>query len=317
MDTSAYGQMPSSPFHTGEVDVQRRVGVAAVADQRGRRSIRDHMPDQHRDFFAQLPFMVLAGVDHCGQPWPSLRVGAAGFVSSPDDRTLCIAGAELAGDPLHGAWHPGVLAGGLGIELPTRRRNRVNGVITSIDCHVLTLSVTQSFGNCPQYIQSRTPVFVKPDGPMQSARQADELADDDRVFLERADTFFIATAAMGENLDWTRGVDVSHRGGMPGFVRVDDANTLTVPDSGNNFFNTVGNLRLEPRAGLLFIDFELGDLLYIAARAEVIWDSREVEDFRGARRLLRFHVREVRQTARVLPFRWSPVQFSPKFQTDR
>lgn len=311
MDTSACVRMPSSPFHAGELDAQRRVGVADTADQRGQRSIRDHMPDQHRQFFAQLPFMLLAGIDPDGQPWPSLRVGQAGFVASPDDRTLRIAGIELPGDPLHETWRPGAPVGGLGIELPTRRRNRVNGAITAVDHDVLTLSVSESFGNCPQYIQSREPVFIEPDVSKQSERRAANLDDDDRALLERADTFFIATAVAA------RGADVSHRGGMPGFVRVDSANMLTVPDySGNNFFNTIGNLLLEPRAGLLFIDFDSGDLLYVAVQAEVVWDGPEVQAFRGARRLLRFHVQDVRRTTRVLPFRWSPVQYSPKFRTD-
>jgi predicted pyridoxine 5'-phosphate oxidase superfamily flavin-nucleotide-binding protein len=53
---------------------------------------------------------------------------------------------------------------------------------------------------------------------------------------------------------------VSHRGGRPGFVRIDGDDTLTVPDfNGNRFFNTLGNLAVHPRAGLLFIDFDNGD----------------------------------------------------------
>jgi len=305
-----------SPFHAGEADAQRRAGVSDVAQQRGR-SIRDSMPDQHRAFFAQLPFIVLGGIDERGQPWPSLRVGAPGFVSSPDARTLRIAGAPLPGDPLHDAWRPGALAGGLGIELPTRRRNRVNGVVTSIDRGVLALSVEQSFGNCPQYIQSRTPVPVEPAARAASVTCATGLDDADRALLSHADTFFIATGATAESAAAARGLDVSHRGGPPGFVRVDGPHQLTVPDySGNHFFNTIGNLLVEPRAGLLFIDFASGDLLYVAARAEVLWDSPDARTFRGARRLVRFHLHEVRRAARALPFRWSAVQYSPKFRTD-
>ncbi|MBZ4358990.1 pyridoxamine 5'-phosphate oxidase family protein, partial [Mycobacterium tuberculosis] len=80
---------------------------------------------------------------------------------------------------------------------------------------------------------------------------------------------------------------VSHRGGMPGFVRVDDARTLTTPDfSGNRFFNTLGNLQHDPRAGLLFVDFDNGDLLYVAARAEIVWDGPLVASFDGAQRVV-------------------------------
>jgi hypothetical protein len=101
---------------------------------------------------------------------------------------------------------------------------------------------------------------------------------------------------------------------MPGFVRVDDAHTLTTPDfSGNRFFNTLGNLQLDPRAGLLFVDFDSGDLLYVAADAEIVWDGPLVASFDGAQRVVRFRVREVRRTRRVLPLRWSPVERAPQF----
>ena len=59
------------------------------------------------------------------------------------------------------------------------------------------------------------------------------------------------------------GADISHRGGRPGFVRV-DGDVLTIPDfRGNRYFNTLGNLIAEPRASLLFVDFETGDLLQL------------------------------------------------------
>ena len=113
-----------SPFHEGELAAQRRAGFLDAADLAGRRSIRDYLPDQHRQFYEHLPFMVIGAVDRSGQPWVTMRVGQPGFISSPDPRTLRIAGDTLRGDPLNGAWHRGALFGGLGIELPTRRRNR-------------------------------------------------------------------------------------------------------------------------------------------------------------------------------------------------
>jgi hypothetical protein len=272
------------------------------------------MPAQHRQFYAQLPFMIVGGIDANGQPWPSWRVGEPGFATSPDDRTLRIAGGEVPGDPLAGSWREGALFGGLGIELPTRRRNRVNGVVKAVDAHALTIGVSQSFGNCAKYIQSRTPAAIAPreDNTSPPAQRcATRLSDDDRALLARADTFFIATANASDDAGGARGVDVSHRGGRPGFVRVDDDVTLTTPDfAGNQFLNTIGNLLADSRAGLVFADFASGDLLYIAADAEVVWDGPELAAFEGAQRLVRFHVREVRYSARVLPFRWTPVQYA-------
>ncbi|OXI95544.1 pyridoxamine 5'-phosphate oxidase [Burkholderia sp. AU33803] len=308
-------ELDTAPFHAGELAVQQRAGVTDAAGSAGRRGIRRFMPDQHRAFFAQLPFFVLGGVDAHGQPWATLRAGAPGFVTSPDARTLRIASRALPGDPLAGAWQPGAPLGGLGIEFDTRRRNRVNGVVRAADGDALTIAVEQSFGNCAKYIQGRKPTFVAREvDAFARPDVSDALNDADRALLAQADTFFVASANTSADAGAARGADVSHRGGMPGFVRVDDARTLTSPDfSGNRFFNTLGNLQHDPRAGLLFIDFDHGDLLYVAARAEIVWDGPLVASFDGARRVVRFHVREVRRMRAVLPFRWSAVERAPQF----
>jgi hypothetical protein len=303
-----------SPFHAGELAAQERAGVRQRMDVDARRGIRDYMPEQHRIFFADQPFMVLAGLDASGQPWATLRVGAPGFVSTPDERTLRIAGRGPAGDPLAAAWQVGALIGGLGIQPATRRRNRVNGVITAIDDEAMMVTVSQSFGNCAKYIQSRVPTYVASTVEAHAMPESSpRLSHADRELLARADTFFIASANASGDAGPGRGADVSHRGGKPGFIRVDDEHTLTTPDfSGNLFFNTIGNLMHDPRAGLLFIDFASGDLLFVAVDAEIIWDGAELESFEGAERLMRFHVREVRRSRGALPFRWSTVQYAPQ-----
>ncbi|HZZ01947.1 pyridoxamine 5'-phosphate oxidase family protein [Paraburkholderia sp.] len=305
-----------APFHAAERMAQRRAGVSEEAESSGRRGIRRYMPDQHRQFFSEQPFMVFGALDAKGQPWATLRAAAPGFVSSPDARTLRIDGGVLPGDPLAGRWQPGMMIGSLGLQAQTRRRNRVNGVVSSVDGDTVTLEVMQSFGNCAKYIQSRTPTFVAR-GETSTRTPVEittEFNDADRALLANADTFFIASANVGEEAGPARGADVSHRGGMPGFVRIDDATTLTTPDfSGNRFFNTLGNLLHDPRAGLLFVDFASGDLLYIAALAEIVWDGAELADFPLAERLVRFRITEVRRSREALPFRWSEVAYAPQF----
>ncbi|MFM0212009.1 pyridoxamine 5'-phosphate oxidase family protein [Paraburkholderia sediminicola] len=306
-----------SPFHAAEIVAQRRAGVSEEAAA-GSRGIRRYMPDQHRQFFSEQPFMVFGGLDANGQPWASLRAAQPGFVSSPDARTLRIDGGVLPGDPLAGRWQPGMMIGGLGLQAQTRRRNRVNGVVSSVEGDTVMLEVMQSFGNCAKYIQSRTPTFVArgETGTRTPVETATQLSDADRALLASADTFFIASANVGEEAGPARGADVSHRGGMPGFVRIDDATTLTTPDfSGNRFFNTLGNLLHDPRTGLLFVDFASGDLLYVAALAEIIWDGPELANFPLAERLVRFRITEVRRSREALPFRWSEVTYAPQFRT--
>lgn len=310
--------LDDSPFHAGEVAVQTRVGVREKAEIGGRRGIRRFLPEQHRQFFAQLPFIVLGGLDAQGQPWATLRVGEPGFVSSPDPATLRIAGETLHGDPLARTWRAGAALGGLGIELPTRRRNRVNGVVTATGDGALTVQVRQSFGNCAKYIQSRTPTRIEAIGstaPHPLQRRATTFDASDRALIERSDTYFIATRGSLREDHASQGVDVSHRGGLPGFVRVEDERTFIAPDyRGNQFFNTLGNLTEDTRAGLLFIDFDSGDLLYVAARAEIVWEGAALTTFADAQRLVRFKVEDVRRSPAALPFSWSAVEYAPQWR---
>ena len=57
---------------------------------------------------------------------------------------------------------------------------------------------------------------------------------------------------------------------------------LTIPDfAGNLYFNTLGNILLNPRCGLVFIDFENGDVLQIAGDGEVIFKSPKSPHFKA------------------------------------
>lgn len=303
------------PFHEGECDAQERAGVRERMAVVGRNAIRDFMPDQHRQFFTQLPFVIAGTVDEQGQPWASVLANPPGFIESPDPRQLLIHAHPLATDPLMETLALGAPIGLLGIEPYTRRRNRMNGVIERITDREFLVRVEQSFGNCPKYIQARTAEYVHEEGSVAKTVRHTGLDDQAvRRLIQNADTFFIATAYAADKPggdDPAHGVDVSHRGGNPGFVRVDNDNTLTVPDfSGNKFFNTIGNLLVNPRAGLLFIDFESGDLLYLAVAAEIIWEGEQIGAFEGAERLLRFRVCAARYVQAALPLRWGAAQLS-------
>jgi len=83
----------------------------------------------------------------------------------------------------------------------------------------------------------------------------------------------------------------------------------------NNFFNTLGNLQNYHKAGLLFIDFASGDLLYVAATSEVIWEGGEVRSYTDAqKRLIRFYVQNVRRVSGSLRLRWDAPEFSPNLK---
>jgi uncharacterized protein len=302
-----------SPFHAGELAIQSRLGVQEQIDKQGRRMIREFLPEQHRQFFAQLPFLIVGTVDAAGNPWGSILVGNPGFLSTPNDRTLQIAAQPLFGDPLVTTLANGIDIGLLGIELPARRRNRLNGTVIATRNDSFEVQVRQCFGNCPQYIQVRRSQFAESaPGKAQFVHSIEQFGEPERTIITTSDTFFITTAYQAELAGSARGVDISHRGGKSGFVRIDDNYTLTIPDfAGNNHFNTFGNLELNPRAGLLFIDFEQGDLLYLTGIAEIIWKGAEILAYEGAERLLRFRLDRGYRVQGSLSLRWSDPEFSP------
>jgi len=318
MTSANHAPAHSEAFHTGELIAQQKTGALEKMAAIGPRMIREVMPDQHRQFFTQLPFIVVGSQDQDGQPWASILIGDPGFVSSPSERQLDVRASLPVSDPLHRNLHQGAALGLLGIELPTRRRNRANGVVGQISDDGFSIGITQSFGNCPKYIQARKPGHIDSYGQRADAALIEQsgnvLTPAMAALIRNADTFFIATAvdAAANRTSGRHGADVSHRGGKRGFVRVDGDSTLTVPDFvGNYFFNTIGNLLTHPRAGLLFADFSNGDLLYLAVSAEVIWDGPEVASYSGAQRLLRFSVTQARHVQAVLPLHWGDAEMSP------
>jgi ferredoxin-NADP reductase/predicted pyridoxine 5'-phosphate oxidase superfamily flavin-nucleotide-binding protein len=311
----------TSPFHRGEQRIQQQLGVREQMERFGSRVIRDHMPEQHRQFFQQLPFVLVGHADDKGWPWASMLVNDPGFIGSPDEKTLTIDARPVAGDPLIQAWAPGTRLGLLGIELATRRRNRLAAHIVEASGNRMRLAVDQSFGNCPQYIQSRQLERLDDHDPQATAvTDVVKLDQRCRSLIAKSDTFFVASYVNSHvnshvdknSAEASEGADVSHRGGRPGFIRVDSATTLTIPDYlGNNHFNTLGNFAENAKAGLLFVDFERGHLLTLTGTVEILWDSPDTEHFDGAQRLWQFHIDHGRWIEQGLPLRWRMDEYSP------
>ena len=281
------------PFHEDERRAQDLAGQRA-----GRAAIRPFMPEQHRAFFPLLPYLFTATLDRAGAPVASMLWGSAGFAHSPDPVTLRIDALPDSSDPAAAGLAVGQPIGLLGLDLTTRRRNRANGRIAALDDGI-TVAIRQSFGNCAQYIQTRMPV------PRARTPQATEtlsaLDESARRVIAAADTFFVASRSRA-TIEADGGLDVSHRGGRPGFVAV-RGDMLVVPDFlGNRFFNTLGNLLGDPRAGLLFVDFASGDLLQLQGTATIEWDEPRrwtVAVERGWRR------------PAALPFDWTFGAYAP------
>jgi uncharacterized protein len=293
-------------FHEGEKLIQRQAGVEEVADHLGK-NIRETMPPAVQAFLRLQVFAVSSTTSKEGRVWASLLTGHPGFLRATDERTLVIAGIAPDSDPL---WenlrqHPEM--GLLVIDFTSRRRVRINGTAEILASGEIRLRVQQTFANCPKFIQRRE--VIGQDSINLVRRPVESqlgLSTAQQQWIKQADTFFIASFHDGS------GADASHRGGNPGFVQVVNPTTLVWPDySGNSMFQTLGNLALDNRAGLLFPDWSNGGTLQITGRAKIVWDQKRVVSYPGAERLVEYEIEQIRETVHASPLRWRLLDKSP------
>jgi predicted pyridoxine 5'-phosphate oxidase superfamily flavin-nucleotide-binding protein len=277
-------------FHRGELAVQERAGVRDIAEDVGE-GIADHLPAGASEFLERRQIAVFGTVDDRGSVWASVVTGDPGFIEIVDARMLKVATHMTSSDPL---FHNLATEGHIALFAPdfvSSRRVRVNGHGIIKDGAIF-ITTEEVYGNCRRYLQER--IFVgnrQASAADQKPKIGTELSASEQQQISRADTFFIAT----DNPE--RGADVSHKGGNPGFVRILDALHIAFPDyNGNSMFNTLGNLTVNPHAGLLFIDFDSGRTLQLTGRASIDWNPDRVRTFPGAERVIDIEVEQVIDT---------------------
>ena len=293
-------------WHEGEIAVQQQAGVVEQA-ARLTRGIRAVIPEAAQRFLVDQRFAILSWADVAGRIWASLRTGPSGFLVPRDEQTLVIAGESPDAERMAAALEEDPKLGVLVIEFATRRRMRVNGEASVLPNRDIVLRTSEVYSNCPQYIQARTVEGeTGTEFPAPVIERDGTLIDRQRELIERADTLFIAS------LHPEHGADASHRGGNPGFVKVANDGTLRIPDySGNNMFNTLGNIQSNPKAGLLFVDFESGRTLQLSGTARVVWDRKRFEDMPGAIRMVEFRTDKIRDSALGMRLRYKFRSYSP------
>ena len=297
--------MKINPYHPGELAVQQQAGTRPRAAQLTQILLTE-VPPQARPFLASQPLIVVGSADEQGRLWASALTGTPGFLRVPDAHTLDIAAQPVSGDVLAANLSEGAPVGTLVVDFEHRRRVRLNGRAYPL-AGGIRVALDEVFFLCPKYIQARewlpqAPATTSP----RAAVVGTVLTEHLRAWIEQADTFFLATAHE------RAGLDVANRGGMPGFVRVLNEVTLQWPDyPGNGMFQSLGNLALNPRAGLLFPDFATGQVLQLTGQARVDWDAGRVQPLPGAERVVAFQVEEARTLTDALPLRWVFESYSP------
>ncbi|KAG0082159.1 hypothetical protein BGZ92_011888 [Podila epicladia] len=222
------------------------------------------------------------------------------------------------------------------LDFTNRRRNKFNGVVYPGDIlkadpvtgemHV-RLTVEQSIGNCPKYITIREMAPLEPLVPLSTTSPQElfhygtttnstfqGLSDFEQGIVRRADCLFIASRYIDESLaDQTSGMDCNHRGGNPGWIRVDDdGKSIVFPDySGNRFFNTLGNIAADPRVGLLFVDFDTGDCLHVTGTAQIFVGHESQALYPHSQRAVQVSIESAILNLHALPFRLVTKELSP------
>lgn len=295
----------TSIYHRGELAVQNQAGVQAEAAWLGK-NINAIIQPSAQDFLRSQESAIAGTIDTNGKVWASLLTGEPGFIQTITEHTVRINAAPIPGDP----FKENLLQHEIGIlviDLATRRRLRINGRAELQLDGSIYVHTKQVYYNCPKYIQTRHLDISATKAPArQEIQHSDSLNSKQQQWITQTDTFFIAS------FHPTSGVDASHRGGYPGFVRVLNASKLVFPDyAGNNMFNTLGNIFVNPRAGLLFIDFEHGNTLQLTGKARIIWDAECLKEFAGAERLVEFEIKQVLEITHASSLHWQFGKYSP------
>ena len=173
--------------------------------------------------------------------------------------------------------------------------------------NLLTLKLRQQSGNCPKYMNKKNiiPAIPKPVLISDSLPLCEQALN----LLAKADMFFISShhgSSMGTNI----------RGGPPGLVRVannESAETVLVyPElSGNRLYQTLGNLYTNPRAGLVFPDFDTGDVLYVTGDTEIVIGKEAAALLPRSNLAVMIHVTAARFVQRGLAFLGEAGERSP------
>ncbi len=286
--------MTRSPFHPGERAAQEKAGEAQRAALVGR-AVGNIIPAPVAVFISRQNMAIVTTRDAQANIWTSLLAGRQGFLSVADEQTINIDLSSIKSNPLDPFWQnirSSPKIGMLFIEPATRRRFRVNGRI-SISGENIQILVEQAYPNCRKYIRLCEIELSGTGGNLSAAKtEGAVLTADLQAWITRSDTFFVGSSDAEGN------PDASHRGGEPGFVRVVNESTLRIPDyPGNSMFNTLGNFSVNPKSGLLFVDFKERKMLQLIGKAEILWQAKETEEVSSdTMRLWDFHVFHWRQT---------------------
>lgn len=324
----------AAEWHEGEVAIHKRTRISGYDNP-----TTPGLAPRYGNWIQRFPMMAVGTLDDNDRPWctvwgsDQLPIAQPVASSVMGVRTT----VDASFDPVIQAIYQGKddgevvradgegrLMSGLSISLEERSRVKlagrvIAGALTANESEdskpasveqkqgksgeiQLVVKIEQSLGNCPKYLNKKhiTAHIPKPRLVSISKHLTQRAID----LLHNADLFFIASVHMHEDMD------CNHRGGPPGFIRVeqpgneDDPSTIVWPEySGNNLYQTLGNLESTPKAGLVIPDFETGDVLYVTGDTETLVGAEASKIISKSTLAVRLRITGAQFVENGLPFR--------------
>ncbi|KAH3938981.1 hypothetical protein HBH70_125500 [Parastagonospora nodorum] len=283
--------------------------------------------------------LALGTLDAEFRPWTTLWGGSPGF-SEPlggglvGTRTLVDGEWDpvvqaLVGDAVDGEMlqpkDGGKMLAALAIDLMTRKRVKlagkmVAGTVQEVDVEPdngrndsrapakqkqiqLVTRIEQSLGNCPKYLNQYQlqPTIVE----AKKLSEGPSLTAEAKALISQADMFFLTTSTEQD-------MDVNHRGGSPGFVRILSPTEIVYPEySGNRLYQSLGNLQLNPKIGISFPNYQTGDVLYTTGTASILVGTEAAKLLPGSNLAVKIDLISTRHVQNGIPFRGTPHDPSP------
>lgn len=297
------------PLHRGEIEAQEAAGERMMG-QRVSKMLRDVIPPRALGFIDEQLFVIASSQASDGAMWASAVVADKPFMRAVNSKEIVIDRASIVSSHSDLFWSNIAgfdKTGLLFIDLEARMRVRVNGRVDMAG-DTLKITVEQAYPNCPKYIQRRAlQIESGAKGLQASIEKGTQLGREHIEWINKADTVFVASSDNMGNLD------ASHRGGNPGFIEVENSTLIRIPDyPGNSLFNTLGNFMVNPKAGLLFVDFKSGKTLQLTGEVCISWDEDGAEEKTGGtKRMWEFSVAKWVMTEPFKGINWQLTEYSP------
>lgn len=278
----------------------------------------------------EAPLLALGAVDEQGRPWTTIWGGKHGFAGPVGESVIGINSTvdgeydpvleallgDTSEDKVVEYKKKGPIMAGLSINLEIRKRVKLYGSMKvgrvdwkgSSPRAQLLMDIEGSIMNCPKYLNEKYIVPATPTPKLLS--NSLQLPPEAVTLVEKADLFFISSSHGTEDMD------TNHRGGPTGFVRIlsNDATgaVIVYPEySGNRLYQTLGNLQETPLAGLVFPDFDTGDVLYMTGKTNILVGEDASSILPRCKLAVQITVTSARFVEKGLPFRGIAGEPSP------